>query len=553
MNRIIIALFAALLCACSPKYFVNSEGAHIIIDDNDEKHYINDNLQFSTELSFNDGNYSIPSFMDDREKRILKFTGFNHKQDTILYLGRGSMLVLKEKEIDLDKFRVINLHDSVLLKLRPNDGIHNFYRRTTVDKKHKTFIINDLIPFDNRFLQRVEFLETDFNALIDPTDIDDIIYFSEDYKTKIRLTKEAYNNLLRKKRIGVKNPYLLFEDNFKTDRLFNYRTPYILENRSNNYYTPEEKGFFDQMLATYYSFAGDINRSDSVWKHLSQSKESCNCEQTGTKDDLLKIISQNRVVMFNEAHHVPTHRLLVSNLLDTLYNQGFSYLALEAFNGDSLFYKTGYISGDNGYYLREPIFANLVREAYKLGFKVFGYDTMASERERMQAENIYNQTIKQDSTAKVVVLAGWGHIDKNAMAGEFEKISRTAPLTIDQTFAYNKCSKPGNNNEVVMITPNGKAIDTDYYVLNSLQLNGKGKTTIFIPEKIKDFCKIICIYDSNEFDTLSQENKIAVPVCILNDISQPDTLSVNLQKGSYYLIFQDDFGNVLENNIISVE
>jgi len=555
MNKSVIIFFTVLFCACSPKYFVNTENAHIIIDDNNVKHYVNEKLHFSTELSYNDDNYILPTILNKREKLILKKTGFSDK-DTILYAGRGSILVLKKMKEILKEYRSINLYDSVISKEPLNQWGYNFYRKTSVDKKHKLFIINDLIPFENKFFQRIEYLETDYNCLIDPTNEDDIIFFSDDYKDKIRLSKDTYHNILQKKIINIKNPYALFEDDFKKAKLFNYRTAYTLENKSNNYYSPDDKSFFDQMLATYYSFADDIAKSDSVWRQFAQAKDTCNCVQTGTISDLLKVILQHKVVMINEAHHIPTHRLLVANLLDTLYKQGFKYLAMEAFVGDSLFNKTGYVSADNGYYLREPNFANLVRKAYKLGFTVLGYDVMTANRDSAQAENIYNHTIKQDSTAKVIVLAGWGHIDKNSMVGEFEKISGVDPLTIDQTFGYNNCKKSNFNNTVVIIQPNKQSINADYFVQNNFNIDTAvpaGNIKIPLPESMQESCKIICIFEKNEFDFVIKNHKIPIPLNIINDTSIAKNLNINLPQGNYYIVYQDNFGNILEQNEILVK
>jgi hypothetical protein len=360
-------------------------------------------------------------------------------------------------------------------------------------------------------------------------------------------------SFLENKKIPIQNPIELFDKYFLKDTLFNYRAAYIALNKAYNYYTPESKGFFDQILATYYSFAGDIARSDSVWKQLAQTKDTCDCLQTGDISDLLKIITRNQVVMFNEAHHVPKHRLFVSNLLDTLYNQGFRYLALEAFTGDSLFYQTGFLSADNGFYLREPNFANLVRKAYKLGFKVFGYDDMSAMRDSIQAVNIFNQTIKKDVTAKVVVLAGWGHIDRNAMAGKFEKISGIKPLTIDQTIGYNFCNKNNKINTTHIFKPssNMRGVKADLYLFNNLDLHLAGKTNITIPDDIKDFCSIICIYDEKEFEWIRSKNKIPIPVAIINP-NETNELNGNLPTGEYIVVFQDDYGTILDKKRLSV-
>jgi hypothetical protein len=552
MNKLFFILFLILFSACSPVYNFRTNESRIVIDKNDEKHYINDRFHFSAGFLYDDGNYQISNQLSKRDKRILKQTGYTNK-DTILYIGRGSLFLIKRKDADIKKFRVINLYDSIFSSVPYNQWVHNFYRKSIIDPKHKTFIINDLIPLENNYFQRIEYLETDYNCLIDPTNVDDLMNFSADYKEKIELAKYSYHSILQKKTIEIENPFELLNNYFVADTLFNYQSAILAENKANNYYLPQDKGFFNQMLATYYSFAGNTQKADSVWYSFSNTKDTCNCQLTGTYDDLLRIISQNQVVMFNEAHHVPSHRLLLYNLLDSVYNQGFRYLALEAFAGDSLFNKTGYVSADNGFYLREPIYANLVRKAYQLGFTVFGYDAMTAERDKIQAENIYNQTINQDVSAKVIVLAGWGHIDKNNMAGEFEKISGIKPLTIDQTIAYNKCFKSDKQSEVYLFQPNDNqhSINADLYIFNNLELHSAGKTNITIPDNIKDFCSIICIYGKKEFEWIRSKDRTPIPVAIINP-NGTNELNGNLPIGEYIIVFQDNYGTILDKNVLSI-
>lgn len=68
-------------------------------------------------------------------------------------------------------------------------------------------------------------------------------------------------------------------------------------------------------------------------------------------------------------------------------------------------------------------------------------DDCQDQRERGQAENLYNRTLGKDPSAKVLVHAGYGHIDKKGghpsfpwtpMAKYFKDLSKTDPLTIDQ-------------------------------------------------------------------------------------------------------------------------
>jgi hypothetical protein len=86
----------------------------------------------------------------------------------------------------------------------------------------------------------------------------------------------------------------------------------------------------------------------------------------------------------------------------------------------------------------------MVRTALKLGFKVVGYESEkegnGDVREYDQAKNIYERVFKQDPNARLVVNAGYAHIQENgrflggqSMAQHFRKVSGIDPLTVEQT------------------------------------------------------------------------------------------------------------------------
>jgi hypothetical protein len=159
----------------------------------------------------------------------------------------------------------------------------------------------------------------------------------------------------------------------------------------------------------------------------------------------IAFIARNyKVIMINEAHDKPLHRAFTMSLLEDLYKRGYHYLAMEMLNNyasqslDKLNYLTGH-------YCSEPVAGELIRTALDIGYKLVSYeDTLptehtASQRDSIQALNIY-RVILADSTAKILVHAGYGHIaEKNngedyvPMGMAFKKISGIDPLTIDQT------------------------------------------------------------------------------------------------------------------------
>src|SRR5690606_3224405 len=120
-----------------------------------------------------------------------------------------------------------------------------------------------------------------------------------------------------------------------------------------------------------------------------------------------------RVVMLNEAHHVPETRGLTMALLKPLFDQGYRYFAAETFQEIGLkeTIKKGFPMLETGYYIAEPLFADIVREALRIGYTLVPYEHSApcdysvdpdgcqDQRERGQAKNLYDRTLKKDPSA----------------------------------------------------------------------------------------------------------------------------------------------------------
>ena len=87
---------------------------------------------------------------------------------------------------------------------------------------------------------------------------------------------------------------------------------------------------------------------------------------------ILNRAKRERIVIINEAHHVPRHRAFTASLLPGLAAQGYRYLAVEdLLEDDSLNWATRrYPVQATGSYVGEPSFGNLLRVAQKQGFQL---------------------------------------------------------------------------------------------------------------------------------------------------------------------------------------
>ena len=202
-----------------------------------------------------------------------------------------------------------------------------------------------------------------------------------------------------------------------TDSVINYLLPILkLEKTEENYLIGQQFNTYIQALATYNSF---ISNNELKMKTLNKKWRKLNYMGYRNDNNIGILLSDNkaleylknlcyneRVVMFNENHFSINHRLLIHLLLKDLYEHGFRYLAFECiWEKEYTLMKRGYTLVNTGFYSREPMMNNLIKEGLSLGFKVFGYDDYSNNRELNQSINIYNKSIKIDSLAKVIVFS----------------------------------------------------------------------------------------------------------------------------------------------------
>lgn len=210
--------------------------------------------------------------------------------------------------------------------------------------------------------------------------------------------------------------------------------------------------YFAQFLAMAGDYQSALNYAQKKYLPLSAAQkrdiknyvdELDGLQSINAKSFIIGASMSAKVIMINELFHQPMHRAFVYSLLKDLYDNGFRYLAMETLTN-----KTGYVIDEvnifSGKHTAEPVGGELVRKALTLGFTLVPYeDTAAGKhtpnvRDSIEAVNLYN-AIKKDSTAKMLVLTGFGRNNNEAlvegqrtMAMVFKNISNINPVTIDQ-------------------------------------------------------------------------------------------------------------------------
>lgn len=271
----------------------------------------------------------------------------------------------------------------------------------------------------------------------------------------------------------------------------NYLLPVTqLRATAGNYADLGEQGAYLQALSTAYAFVNEPDSAAKCWQKLSGPAPLPLTGGTRSLDilpateEVLRQAATTPFVLFNESHVHPKGRYWLRSLLPALYQRGFRYLALEALGDDTGLQRRGYPTLNSGFYLREPQLANLVRDALALGFTVIPYDAMSADREHDQAQNLLRRSRGQDPQAKVVVLAGFGHIDERvgtykSMAIWLKELSGIDPLTVNQTDL--EALVPNIKQEGVFFVrendPTTKVkhyITSDLYVVNTVAIQEKG-------------------------------------------------------------------------------
>ena len=212
-----------------------------------------------------------------------------------------------------------------------------------------------------------------------------------------------------------------------------------LEKQVDSSSSEEARNGFKQELAWNLSFVGDYGRATQTFASAfsppapaQPTAEDAAALRSGLPfldpvESICAAVESRRILIVNEAHHHPDHRVLGQRLLPCLKRLGFKYAAFETLGEETeAINARGFVTRNTGWYSAEPQMARLINDALRLGFKVVRYearnfcssctqDDQIDQREEEQASNLESEIFKRDEKAKAFIWVGFAHAYKHQL------------------------------------------------------------------------------------------------------------------------------------------
>lgn len=225
---------------------------------------------------------------------------------------------------------------------------------------------------------------------------------------------------------------------------------------------------FDQWSQVWSAMTGEpfANAGKAAYSHVKPDHIAA-LEAAQARPAIAEIVARakrTRVVILDEDHLAPRNRLFGLEVARALRPLGYNVLAAEALTRDKddaaslakmkQLSADGYVRRSSGYYLNDPVFADFLRQAMRLGYRPVSYESAgfteekteearSARREQEQAENIVRRALAPDPDGRVLIYGGRHHAAKAKiedpkvkenlwMAERLKRLTGIEPLVIDQ-------------------------------------------------------------------------------------------------------------------------
>lgn len=218
-------------------------------------------------------------------------------------------------------------------------------------------------------------------------------------------------------------------------------------------------------LSQYASFLGDevtaLGQEERPRNPATPLPDLAGAVSRDALEAIVEAAANSRIVILNEAHNVSGHRAFAARVLRALRPLGFDWFAAETFTQPQESPSSsirGYHQGAPflsalGYYVNDPVYAETVREAARLGYRFADYEERWDQkapddaagairiatREEAQADNLIAAVLAQNPEARIFVYCGYSHAMERPhssgtwFAARLKEKTGINPLTIEQS------------------------------------------------------------------------------------------------------------------------
>jgi len=179
-------------------------------------------------------------------------------------------------------------------------------------------------------------------------------------------------------------------------------------------------------------------------------------------DAIVERAKTTRLVILNEDHGSPRDRAFALMVARALRPLGYDVLGIEtlhnaADDGEAAammaaLTRNGHAGRNTGVYLRDPVFADFLRQSLALGYRPVAYEitdhnrtsdveARIAQREQAQADQVVRRALDAHPASKVLLYVGFHHATERPqgeskrhwLATRLKRMTGIDPLTIDQT------------------------------------------------------------------------------------------------------------------------
>lgn len=218
-------------------------------------------------------------------------------------------------------------------------------------------------------------------------------------------------------------------------------------------------------LAQVLAMTGDEQAAwDGATTRNLTAPELSECTAQDALEAIVAAAKNRQIVILNEAHHVSRCRVFAERLMEESRFEGFTFFAAETFTNAERAWPNQAMQALNsgapltatlGWYLADPVFAEMVRAARRLGYHFASYEVRPDQmqgagaspeqqievREDAEANNFIAHILDANPKARIFVYCGYDHVLKAEVfnhqlwfAARLKAKSGIDPLCISQAW-----------------------------------------------------------------------------------------------------------------------